>query len=101
MGEGLWQDNQPHHLPVRQAHRLCALILALVDRLQAATYNLGHIGRAEQHHPNQCAQQIVKIHSCRQEQRQHHRCHEQHCDQRNAAPEFDKDRAKDADHRHV
>ena len=57
----LRQDDQAHHLPVGQAQRLRALILALRDRLQAAAHHFGHIGRGEQRHADQGAQQLVEV----------------------------------------
>ena len=92
MGQGLRQDDQPHRLPVRQPHCLRALILAFVNRLQTTADNLSHIRSREQHHPDQRPQQIIKIHTFWQEQRQHYRGHEQHSDQRHTAPELDENR---------
>ena len=91
----LRQDDQPHLLPVAEAERIGALVLALGDRLQAAAHHLGHVGRGEQRHADQRAQQLVEVDARRQEQRQHHACHEQHGDQRHAAHDLDED---DRDH---
>ena len=41
----LRQDDEPHHLPVAEAERHGALVLALRDGLQAAAHHLGHVGR--------------------------------------------------------
>ena len=55
----LRQNDETHHLPVVQAERLRALILALGHRLKAAAHHLRHIGGGEQRDADQAAQQRV------------------------------------------
>ena len=56
----LRQDDQPHHLPVAEAERHGAFVLALRDRLQAGAHHLRHVGRGEQRDADQRAQQLVR-----------------------------------------
>ncbi len=95
----LRQDDQAHHLPVAEAERHRALVLALGDRLQAAADHLGHIGRSEQRDADQRPQQPVRRVFLRHEQRQHGVGHEQHGDQRHAAHELDEDHREQLDDR--
>ncbi len=94
----LRQDDQPHLLPVAEAERIGALVLALRDRLQAAADHFGHVGRGEQGDADQRAQQLVEGRAGRQEQRQHDARHEQHGDQRHAAHRLDEDDGEHLQH---
>ena len=53
----LRQDDEPHHPPVAEAERHGAFVLAARDRLQPAAHHLRHVGRREQRHADQRAQQ--------------------------------------------
>ena len=64
MLQRLRQDDQPHHLPVAEAERHRAFVLALRDRLQAAAHHLRHVGGGEQRDADQRAQQLVEA-ECR------------------------------------
>jgi hypothetical protein len=97
----LRQHDQAHHLPVAEAERHRALVLALGDRLQAAAHDFRHVGRGEQRDADQRAQQLVRRPAGRHEQRQHHARHEQHGDQRHAAHELDEDHREQPHRRHL
>ena len=101
MRQRLRQHDQSHLLPVGQPDGVGALILPLVDGLEAAAHHFGHIGGREQHHADQGTQKIVEIDTFGKEQRQHDRGHEKHRDQRHAAPEFDEYNRQDPRDRHV
>ena len=55
----LRQHDLALRLPVAQAERLGRLDLALGQRLQPAAHHLGQVGRGEQRHADQHAQQHV------------------------------------------
>ena len=97
----LRQDDQPHRLPIAEADRHRAFVLALRDRLQAGAHHLGHVGRGEQRDADQRAQQLVGRPGVGHEQRQHHARHEQHGDQRHAAHELDEDHREQPHRRHA
>ncbi|MNF56384.1 hypothetical protein D3C84_378680 [compost metagenome] len=99
--QGLRQDHQAHAAPIAKAHGGGGFVLALGDGLQAATHHFGDISRLEQDHPDQCTQQLVEAHAFGQEQRQHHRRHEQHGNQRHAPPELDEGHADHTNRRHL
>ena len=93
----LRQDDLALRLPVAQAERLRGLDLALGQRLQTAAHHLGQVGRGEQRHADQHAQQHVDGAALRHEQWQHERGHEQHRDQRHATDQLDVEHAQRAD----
>src|SRR3954470_22333086 len=97
----LGQDDQPHALPVAEPHGLGRLVLALGDGLEAAADHLGEVGAREDRDADERTGQLVDRPAGREEQRQHHRGHEQYSDQRHAADDLDEGDAQAADDRQV
>jgi hypothetical protein len=95
--QSLRQHDQPRALPIAESQCIGGLDLAFRDRLQAAAHDLGEIGRSEQDERGLGAQQLVYRDAGGQKQRQHHRSHEQHCNQRHAPDQLD---VADAYHAH-
>ena len=99
--ERLRQDDEPHRLPVAEAHRLAGLVLPIGDRLQPAADHLGHVGgrehRDDDHHPDQLIQRDLG----RQEERQQDDRDEEQRDQRHAPDELDEPDREPADDGHA
>src|SRR5688572_11263820 len=95
----LRHDDEPHHLPIAEAHRHRAFILAFGQRLKAAADHFGHIGGCEQRDADQDAHQNVELDARRQEHWQQHVRHEEDRNQRHAARELNEEHAKKVDGR--
>ena len=62
-------------------------------------YDFGDVGGGEEDERDLRAHELVDRHTRRQEERQHHRCHEEQRDERHAADELDVADAEGADRR--
>ena len=97
----LRHDDQPHRLPVVEAERVGGLVLAARQGGEAAADGLGDVGRREQRHHDDDAQDDVEVGARRQEDVEQERGDEQQRDQRHAADELDEADADRLDHEQV
>ena len=63
----LRHDHEPHRLPVVEAERVGALVLAARQGGEAAADDLGHVGGGEERHHDDDAQDDVEVRARRQE----------------------------------
>src|SRR5215813_10976280 len=97
----LRQRDEDLHLPPFEADGIGGFFLLDRYALQAAAHGLGHVGGVEQRERHHGADQAVDADAIGQEQRHHDGRHEEHRQQRHAAPQLDEADREDADHRQL
>src|SRR5258708_5794412 len=87
--QGLRQGDEHLYLPPVETDGVGGFLLTDRDALQAAAHRLGHVGSVEQGECHHGADQAVDADAAGQEQRHHHRRHEEYREQGHAAPQLD------------